>query len=295
MRDHTIIAEGWHAAFGAAHAERDLLEKFSGEIHPTDILYVNLEPCCHTGKTPPCTDIILKRGVKRLVYGLRDPDRRAMGKGIELLRSEGVEITGPVLRDECAWLNRGFLSVRENNRPWITVKSAHASDGSIAYPDGSPKRITSKEQDAWSHQFLRAKHDAILVGVQTVIKDDPSLTVRSIDVPVQPWRIIFDPTGRIPTTSKVLNDSHRDRTIVVTAKEMPMRVHIEEQGATVWELNCSNNVFDFQDFFQGCVSPYKNFYGITSMLVEGGQRTWKSFQDHQMVDMEVRLAERMTA
>ena len=166
VRDGKIIAEGFHAAYGTSHAERQLLENFKAEIKPTDILYVNLEPCCHTGKTPPCTDIILERGIKHIVIGMQDPDPRVAGKGIEILRKNKVQIEGPVLRAQCEWLNRGFISVRTKQRPWITVKSAHSSDGKIANDDGAPLAITDEAQNMWSHEHLRFTHDAILVGMK---------------------------------------------------------------------------------------------------------------------------------
>ena len=290
VRDGDIIAEGVHRGFGLLHAERDLLEQFSGSIEPTDTLYVNLEPCCHMGKTPPCTEIILKRGVKHLVYGLRDPDRRVSGQGIEFLRLNGVEVIGPVLRDECAWMNRGFISVREKGRPWITLKSARAADGSIAHPDGSPKRITSKEQDAWSHEFLRAKHDAILVGVNTIIKDDPSLTVRSINVPVQPWRIVFDPHARTPLHASIIK-KNPERTILVVdaALDLSCTEPYLEREIHIWRIPCIQNMFDFHALFQGCITSQENFCGITSILVEGGERTWHPFWSHHHVDMDVLL------
>ena len=227
VRDGKVLAEGYHSAYGEAHAERILLENYEQKISTQDILYVNLEPCCHHGKTPPCTDIILEKGVKKLVFGMQDPDPRVAGEGIRILEAAGVQCIGPIDSAVCRRFNRGFVSVRENNRPWITLKSAKTADGRIANDDGSPLKITSEEQDAWSHEFLRAKHDAILVGVKTIIQDDPELTVRFCHPErsrrIQPMRVILDPHGRIPQDAKVLNDEYAEKTIVVTEQEVPLQ------------------------------------------------------------------------
>ena len=122
----------------------------------------------------------MELGVKHVVYGMHDPDVRVAGKGIEILRAQGITIEGPVLRAECEWLNRGFASVRTNGRPWITLKGARTSAGEIAHTDGSEKKITTEEQDRWSHTWLRDRSDAVLVGVHTVQMDDPQLTVRLV-------------------------------------------------------------------------------------------------------------------
>jgi len=178
VREGKIIAEGWHHQFGTAHAERDLLNSFP-DVRPTDTLYVNLEPCCHTQKkTPPCAQLLIERGVKNVVYGMRDPNPAVAGKGIALLNKNSVQTFGPVLEQECKRLNRGFVSVMTKKRPWITLKRAVTADGRFANPDSSPLKITSSVQDVWAHQFLRARHDAILVGIGTVIADDPQLTMR---------------------------------------------------------------------------------------------------------------------
>ena len=292
MRDGKIIAEGHHQAFGKSHAERSLLENYSGDIQPTDILYVNLEPCCHTGKTPPCTDIILERGIKHVVIGMQDPDVRVAGKGIEILRKNGVLIEGPVLRAECEWLNRGFFSVRTKQRPWITLKMAHTADGRIANADGSPLAITSEAQNIWSHTFLRAKHDAILVGAQTVIHDNPRLDTRRAQpaIDYQPWRIILDPHARIPQDSRVLTDEHASRTIVLVAQEkMADAQSFSKNGALVFPLTMLGDSFDWEMLWKVLLTWNGTFTGVTSVLVEGGQRTWDLFKKANVVDMEISL------
>lgn len=287
VRDGKVIAEGYHKKYGNLHAERDLLSSVL-DCARTDILYVNLEPCCHTGKQPPCTDIIIERGVKHVVFGMFDPDTRVSGKGIEILRKAGVEVIGPIASAECEWFNRGFVSVRTKNRPWITLKKAMNSEQLTANSDGSRLMITSKEQDVWSHTFLRAKHDAILVGVQTIINDNPILDARLAGTDYHPWRIILDPHGRTPLTAKVLTDNDTSSTIVITSDETHAK-NIEKSGALAFVVAMTGDSFEWDDLWKRLLSHHKHFDGVTSILVEGGEKTWESFKKAGFVDMEVCL------
>jgi diaminohydroxyphosphoribosylaminopyrimidine deaminase / 5-amino-6-(5-phosphoribosylamino)uracil reductase len=296
VRDGEIIAEGFHASFGSAHAERDLLERFTGSILSQDILYVNLEPCCHYGKTPPCTDIILERGIKHVVYGMQDPDPRVAGQGIEILRSHGIEVFGPVGLPLCQRINRGFVSVRKNNRPFITLKQARTEDGRIADVDGSPMQITSEEQNIWTHTYLRAEHDAIVVGVGTVIADNPRFDTRfdQQQRDIHPWRIILDPRLRTPPDARVLTDDHRDRTIIVHGPvvdhDMDLAVsHLRHQGVRVIAIPLMDDVFDWSFFWKTLMTPEGDYHGLTSILVEGGAKTWNTFKQEGMIDEEVIL------
>ncbi len=301
VRDGTIIAEGYHAEFGKAHAERQLLEKYEQEIRSTDTLYASLEPCCHTGKTPPCTDILIKRGIKRVVFGMVDPDPRMAGKGMAVLRKAGIEVIGPVIPSECRRFNRGYVSVRTNQRPWITLKRAQTAAGEVANPDGSTLKITSPDQDRWSHQFLRAKHDAILVGIGTVLKDNPQLTIRlknsKFQIPnsiLQPWRIILDPQLRMPITAKLVSDAHANRTIIVIRPKLDkVRKSVipllEARGIRIIEVPDTKDGFDFPSLWKALITPTDGFHGLTSILVEGGERTWQSFKRAGVVDEEVTL------
>ncbi len=315
VRDDTIITEGYHSHFGGPHAERMLLENYNEKILPTDVLYVNLEPCCHTGKTPPCTDIILERGVKNVVYGMRDPDMRVAGKGTELLASHGVKIAGPFLRTECEWYERGFATVRRKFRPWVTIKMAKDRSGNISKPDGSPLKITSAEQDTWSHTWLRAKHDAILVGVQTIIHDNPLLNTRLAqieEIPLQtglkkimekslnkkfiqinPLRIILDPHFRIPVDTKVCDTTAQPTMICAfpesIAGDPDKAAALRSQGVLLKPVHEEAGSFRWDSLWKALLTPSDGYNGITSMLVEGGARTWKHFSDAEMVDEEVSL------
>jgi len=295
MRDAKIIAEGFHEAFGKVHAERALLESFN-DVQPDDILYVNLEPCCHTGKTPPCTDIMLERGIKHIVYGMQDSDTRVSGKGIKLLRSKGVDVIGPVMRASCERLNRGFISLQKNKRPYITLKKGMMLDGRSANIDGARLIITSKEQDIWSHTFLRSQHDAILVGIGTILKDDPILDCRldSLKRDLHPYRIILDARLQIPLESHVASDEHSNRTIVIHGPVInhEMDVTIKELlscGVRTIEVPVINNAFEWSVLWQLLLMPVRDYCGMTSILVEGGSKTWDIFKKARMVDEEILL------
>lgn len=293
VRNGAIIAEAFHEGFGKAHAERSLLEKFDQKIRSTDILYVNLEPCCHLGKTPACTDIIIERGVKHVVFGMIDPNPQVAGKGIACLIKAGIRVTGPVERAQCEWLNRGFISLRTKGRPWVTIRSARTKDGAIAKPDGSPLKITSEEQDRWTHAWLRGRHDTILVGVQTVITDNPHLTVRfGIHLP-SPLRVVLDPHLRIPLASRIVNGDLASGTFVITAPgaDSGSASQLRARGVKVREVPMRSERFEWAGLWKvlTCPPPSGDFYGVASVLIEGGAETWRNFREAGAVDAEVLL------
>lgn len=296
VRDHSIIAEGFHAMFGGVHAERDLFNRFTDPIESNDVLYVNLEPCCHHGKTPPCTDIIIERGIKRVVYGMKDPDSRVAGQGIKMLRSHGVEVMGPVSLPLCTRLNRGFVSVRTHNRPFITLKKAMTKTGQIAHADGSPMNITSEVQNAWCHTHLRATHDAILVGVGTVLSDNPRLDARLdlFERDLHPYRIILDRTLRTMLDAHVVSDDHVNRTIIVHGPivdhDMDLSASdLTERGVRLIEIPLMGDVFDWAALWQVLLAPNQQYHGLTSILVEGGVKTWEAFTRSGFIDEEITL------
>lgn len=298
VREGNIIAEGWHKEFGHAHAERALLENHEQEMRSNDVLYLNLEPCCHMGKAPPCTDILLERGVKNIVVGMLDPDPRVSGRGIEILKSKGVHIVGPILAEHSERLNRGFVSVRRHARPWVTLKQARTKSGQIAATDRSPIKITSKIQDIWSHTFVRALHDAILVGINTILTDDPLLDVRCEEtdilnkniVHLHPWRIVLDPHLRMLLESRVVSDAWRKRSMVVTTVgEGPSAAELRARGVRVVTVPLDGESFGWGELWRTLITPDGEYHGLTSVLVEGGRKTWDILRDAGYVDEEVIL------
>ncbi|MBP6848438.1 MAG: bifunctional diaminohydroxyphosphoribosylaminopyrimidine deaminase/5-amino-6-(5-phosphoribosylamino)uracil reductase RibD, partial [Kofleriaceae bacterium] len=189
-----VLAEGWHRGPGTAHAEADALAKLGGRAPRGATLYVNLEPCNHHGRTPPCAPAVIASGVARVVIGVRDPIP-GHGGGARRIARAGIAVTTGVLADACRAHNRGFFTWGERGRPWFTLKAATTLDGRIATAAGESKWITGPAARAEVHA-LRAAHDAVLVGVGTVRADDPRLTVRDAVGP-EPIRVIVD--SRLPT------------------------------------------------------------------------------------------------
>lgn len=298
VRDGKLIAEGFHESYGNLHAERSLLEKFDQEIRSNDMLYVSLEPCCHTGKTPPCTDIIFERGIKHVVYGMLDSDSRVGGKGIELLRAKGIEVIGPVERSLCEYMNRGFISVRTKNRPWITLKKAMTKDGKTSNGGGPRLMITSDEQNIWSHTYLRSQLDGIVIGLNTVVTDDPVLNTRLSQTlynqeGIIPYRIILDASAKIPLDARVVTDDQKHRTIVVVSPESEKSeavITLRDRGVRVFVVPVgSDGAFDLPELWKQLITPVEGYTGLTSLLIEGGERTWDIFKRAGVVDEEVTL------
>jgi diaminohydroxyphosphoribosylaminopyrimidine deaminase/5-amino-6-(5-phosphoribosylamino)uracil reductase len=265
VKDGQFIAEGYHQQFGQAHAEVNALLK-AGDAAAGATLYVNLEPCSHQGKTGPCTEAILKAGIARVVIGMRDPNPLVDGRGVTFLRSKGISVTESVLEEQCRELNRGFIHVQKTGRPYLSIKIAQTLDGRIATSTGHSKWITAEPSRKMAHQ-IRAKHDAILVGIGTLLTDDPKLTVRYSPGP-SPRRIILDSQLRVPLDAKVLDSGLAQNTLLITtdraSKEKIAR--IEERGAQV-------EVFPQDDRGWAALPAVWTLLverGITSLLIEGG-------------------------
>ncbi|NIR47436.1 bifunctional diaminohydroxyphosphoribosylaminopyrimidine deaminase/5-amino-6-(5-phosphoribosylamino)uracil reductase RibD, partial [candidate division KSB1 bacterium] len=176
VKDNRILAQGYHKLFGGAHAEVEVLNALKGEATGST-LYVNLEPCSHYGKQPPCVDAIVKSGINRVVIGSQDPNPAVAGKGIQHLREQGIEVQVGVAEDACKELNEAYFKHIVTQFPFVTAKIAQTLDGRIAASNGNAQWITSEASRRLGHK-MRAEHDAILVGIGTVLADDPQLTVR---------------------------------------------------------------------------------------------------------------------
>ena len=200
-----MIAEGWHERVGRPHAEAVALEA-AGEEAKGATLYVNLEPCCFHGHTPPCTKAIIEAGIRRVVVATRDPNPLVNGKGIEELRAAGIEVVEGVLREEAERLNEQFLTYMRKRRPFFSLKFAMTLDGKIASRTGASRWITSEEARRLAHD-LRAQHDAVMVGVGTVLADDPLLTPHMLDFrPERPrLRVVVDTNLRTPPSARLLS------------------------------------------------------------------------------------------
>ena len=197
-----IVGEGYHSIAGGLHAEREALTQ-AGEAARGATAYINLEPCCHQGRTPPCTDGLIDAGVSKVVAAMHDPNPLVAGGGFEVLKMAGVEVESGLMKEQAAWLNRGFIKRMRSQRPWVTLKSAATLDGRTAAYDGQSKWITG---DAARHQVqqLRSHCSAIVTGIETILIDDPRMDVRLDGTAVQPIKVVLDSELRIPLDSHII-------------------------------------------------------------------------------------------
>ena len=213
VKDGQIIGEGWHHRYGDLHAERDALKNCSEDPKNADI-YVTLEPCCHHGKQPPCTDALIKAGIKRVIIGSSDPNPLVAGKGVRILKEHGITVIENFLKEECDRLNDIFFYYITTGLPYVAMKYAMTIDGKIACYTGLSKWITGEEARKHVHS-LRHKYTGIMVGINTVLADDPLLNCR-LENSKDPVRIICDSTLRIPMDSQIVRTAGKYRTIIAT-------------------------------------------------------------------------------
>ncbi len=281
VKDGRIIGEGWHRAYGQAHAEVNAVgyAESNAEIVKGATVYVNLEPCCHYGKTPPCSELLIRKQVSRVVIGMLDPNPLVAGKGAQQLREAGVEVTVGVLEHECRKLNEVFCHFMKYRRPYIVLKAAMSLDGKIAAPSGESKWIT-EEAARRDVQLLRNRYSAIMTGVGTVIKDDPELTCR-LEGGRNPTRVILDSSLRIPLDSRVLTDQERNRTVIacIEGASSEKASRLEARGAEVLRCNSRNGRIDLKDLMErlGGLS-------IDSVLLESGAEVNDSAFSQGIVD-----------
>jgi len=255
-----VLAKGYHRRYGGLHAEREALKRLDWNA-PGATLYVNLEPCCHHGKTPPCTDAILEAGVRRVVVGMVDPNPLVAGKGISILRKAGVEVATGVLEDESRHLNRAFVHFVTTGMPWVLVKWAQSLDGRIATAYGDSHWISCESSLKFAHS-LRAEADAVMVGRETVERDDCQLTVRLVKGE-NPLRVVVDSQLTLSAGSRVFSPDAK--TLLYTLSRDHERVSaFRERGVEVVCLRGESRVP------LGQVLRDLGQRGIANLLVEGG-------------------------
>jgi diaminohydroxyphosphoribosylaminopyrimidine deaminase/5-amino-6-(5-phosphoribosylamino)uracil reductase len=208
-----IIACGHHRFAGGDHAEIDCLRKLDDPIPAEAVLYVTLEPCSTRGRTAPCANYIIKRGVRRVVIGAVDPNPKHRGRAIGLLRTAGVDVSSGVLEDECTRLNEAFNKWIVSGEPFVIAKCGMSLDGYLTRPPGETRWLTSESSRTHAHH-LRALVDAIIVGAETIRRDNPRLTVRKGPRRTQPWRVILTKSARLPRNATIFRDSKKERTLV---------------------------------------------------------------------------------
>ncbi len=272
-----IIAKGYHRKFGYPHAEVSAIKK-AGEKAKGAVLYVTLEPCSHYGKTPPCTEKILEASISKVICGIRDPNPIAKG-GLEYLKKKGVEVEVGILEKEAKILTRFFLSHILRKRPWIIMKVASSLDGKIAVSTGDSKWITGIQARKYAHK-LRHICDAILVGKNTVLKDNPELTCRLVKGK-NPVRIVLDTNLSLNPDFKIFEVEESKKTILACGENVDSEKvkFFKKKGIEVWKLPLKKEKVDLHTLLEKC---YEN--KICSILVEGGAKVHGSFLEEDLVD-----------
>ena len=217
--DNCIVARGHHREAGGAHAEIDCLRDFGAPIPADATLYVTLEPCSTAGRTAPCTEAIIRAGLKNVVIGATDLNPRHSGKGIGHLRNAGVVVRAGILADECNRLNEAFNKWIVTGRPFVIAKCGMSLDGRLTRPTGEPRWITGRDARRDAHR-LRARVDAVLVGAETVRADNPRLTVRGVRAARQPWRVVLTRSCRLPRRAHLFSDKYAARTLVYRRRRL---------------------------------------------------------------------------
>jgi diaminohydroxyphosphoribosylaminopyrimidine deaminase/5-amino-6-(5-phosphoribosylamino)uracil reductase len=280
VKNGQIIGSGYHKKAGAPHAEIKALSK-AGKRAKGSTLYVNLEPCNHYGRTPPCTKAILESGVKRVVVGIADPNTNVVGGGCKFLRSEGVEVKCNVLEDRCIRLNEAYLKYATKGKPFVIVKGALTLDGWIATQTGNSKWITNEKSRKFVHA-LRKRVDAIMIGIETLIADKPLLTPyltrRSARDPI---KVIVDTNLKIPLNSRLFNSRTSALTIIATGSNInnSKRKNLEGLGARIITCRIRDGRIDLADLMDKLAGM-----SISSVLVEGGATIFGSVIREGLVD-----------
>ncbi|VAW93242.1 Diaminohydroxyphosphoribosylaminopyrimidine deaminase / 5-amino-6-(5-phosphoribosylamino)uracil reductase [hydrothermal vent metagenome] len=285
-KNNMIVGEGWHKKAGEAHAEINALLQAGSEAKGATV-YVTLEPCCHTGKTPPCTDSLIKAGVARVVAAMQDPHDKVAGQGFEKLKQAGIEVQTGLLEEQARLLNPGFIKRMQQGLPFVRVKMAMSVDGRTAMASGESKWITGEAARHDVHQW-RARSSAMLTGIGTILHDDPSLTMR-LGNPVlehagmhtdnlQPLRVILDSELKLSATAKVIQQ--RGDVLVFSNSTDELKItSLEKVGVKVMYIEKDTNGLDLQ-----AILKYLASLQINEVMVEAGANLAGSFVTADLVD-----------
>lgn len=275
VKNGKIVGKGYHKRYGEAHAEVNALID-AGKAAKGATLYLNLEPCCHFGKTPPCTDAVIKAGIKRVVAGMTDPNPKVAGKGFEILGNAGIEVTAGVLEDDSRRLNEGFIKRITTGQPFVILKIAASMDGKTATRNNESKWITSETSRICVHR-TRGQVDAVITGIGTVLADDPLLNVRVGRVKRNPLRVVVDSLLKVPISANVVGEN----TLFVTterADENSVEL-LESRGAEVEIFKSREGRVDLP-----LMMNYLGNRGINSVMIEAGQELSASLLAEGLVD-----------
>ncbi len=287
VKNGEIIGQGWHEKYGQPHAERNALSSCR-ESPEGAVMYVTLEPCCHYGKQPPCTEAILGSGIKKVFVGSSDPNPLVAGKGIQILREHGVEVTEHILKEECDRLNEVFFHYIRTRRPFVVMKYAMTMDGKIAAYTGASKWITGEPARNHVHR-QRHRYRAIMAGVGTILSDDPMLTCR-IDNGRNPIRIVCDTNLRTPITAQVVRTAKQIPTIIaVCHADRDKTSAFEEAGCQIIHLGEEGGHVDLRQLMEELGQRE-----IDSVLLEGGGTlNWSALQSGIVQKVQAYLAPKL--
>lgn len=272
VKNNKVIGRGWHRKFGELHAERNAFADCTESCEGADI-YVTLEPCCHYGKTPPCTEAIIEHKIRRVIIGSSDPNPLVSGKGVKILRSHGIEVTEGVLKEECDALNEIFMHYISTNLPFVTMKYAMTADGKIAAYTGKSQWITGSAARE-KVQYERLRHSAIMVGVGTVLADDPMLTCR-LENGRNPLRIVCDSNLRTPINCNIVRTASEIPTVIATCStDIEKATEYEQHGCRIIRTGSKNGHIDLCQLME-ILGAEK----IDSILLEGGSElNWSALK-----------------
>lgn len=277
VKDNRIVGEGFHRRFGLDHAETEALKRAGAKAKGAR-LYVTLEPCTHFGKTPPCTDAIIKAGIKEVIAAMRDPNPINNGKGIRILRAVGIRVKEGICKKEAEALNAPFVKYMKKGMPYVTLKLAQSLDGKITTRTGDSKWISNEASRRLVHQW-RSLVDAVMVGVDTVIRDDPLLTARTEDR--QPVKIVVDSKLRAPLNAKIFSNKSPAKTIIATTSLAPKNriKRILRKNAEVLFAGSKNGKVGLKALMRILAEK-----GIINIMIEGGSSLAASALGEGIVD-----------
>ncbi|HCD50902.1 MAG TPA: bifunctional diaminohydroxyphosphoribosylaminopyrimidine deaminase/5-amino-6-(5-phosphoribosylamino)uracil reductase RibD [Balneolaceae bacterium] len=286
-KDGEVIGRGYHKKFGEAHAEVNAVDsvKDTKKLKGATV-YVTLEPCSHHGKTPPCSTMLSKLPIQRVVVAHKDPNEKVDGKGIAELRNKGIEVVTGVLAEEAEELNEAFIHHQQFGRPLVTLKIAQTADGYLSAPDGDSKWISGNAARTLVHKW-RAESDAVLVGRTTAITDNPSLTVRHVKGR-QPYRVVLDGPYELPNNLNLFSDKFEEKTIIITWNKEASKVDADPMLKLMKQNYFRGQVIQVPQI-DGHINLHTAFRelgarGITSVLVEGGQQLSSALIREGLVD-----------
>ncbi|MEM9409585.1 MAG: bifunctional diaminohydroxyphosphoribosylaminopyrimidine deaminase/5-amino-6-(5-phosphoribosylamino)uracil reductase RibD, partial [Planctomycetota bacterium] len=277
VKDGKVIGEGFHQKFGGPHAEVNAIASCDDAIGAT--AYVTLEPCCHHGKTGPCTQALIDAQVREVVVGYTDPNPKVAGQGLEQLRQAGIEVRSGVCEHECRELIQPFIKLVSKRIPWVIAKWAMTMDGKIATATGSSQWISCEASRKIVHQ-IRGRVDAVMVGIGTVLADDPMLNARPSGAR-SAIRVVIDPKCEIPTDSKLAQSAKEIPLLVATCAESDQhhRKALLDLGCELFDLSCDNHADQLQEVLQELGRRQ-----LTNILCEGGSKIFGVLNDHDWID-----------